>query len=138
MKKSLRRLKKDFKMGRLCVDNLRLGLLPTELEIRLAKSFGLIRDKYKAGEILVGISSGDIVELSEPYINNDHTIHYRQAWNCWTGERLYEDDFGGTWRMLPPILGDVKDWSGYYYTYRLATKAEREICQRQRESGITK
>jgi len=125
MKKSVRRIKKDIKMGRdPGVQNLRLAKLPLPLRIRLSYLFGLVKEEYQAGEMIVDMNSGDMIELTEPYKNGTRKIKYRNIWNFWRPEnvykREYDDDFGGTLSLLPCDLLFQADplWKKYDHIYR--------------------
>ena len=76
MKKSIRKLKKDYKMGRwIDVENLILSRLPWSLQVRLSKRYCLIRDKYRAGDTIVSLNGGDMIELAQDYTNGDTKIN---------------------------------------------------------------
>jgi hypothetical protein len=111
-------------MGRdIGVQNIRLAKLslPIALEIKIAKEYGLLKESYKAGDIIVWIGCGDIIELSEPLENNAIRVHYRQMWYPQDGKKQYEDYNGGSYTTIGPLLGAPDK---YCNTYRLATKAE--------------
>ena len=129
MKRSIRRIKKDIKMGRdPGVQDLRLAKLPLPLRIRLSHLFGLVKEEYQAGETIVSINIGEMIELSEPYKNGDKRIHYRNIWRFWDGRYVkeYDDDYGGELTLLPcDLLFDASvEWKKYDHVYREATRAE--------------
>ena len=96
--------------------NLRLVKLPFPQSLKLSHLFGLIKERYEAGEMIVDMNCGDMIELSEPYKNGDKTIKYRNIW-IWSKRRgyrkEYDDDFGGTLHYMTPGI------------FRLATKREK-------------
>lgn len=131
---SLKRLKKDLRMGRLKdIDNFILAKLPLSLSIMLAEKFGLVRDEYKAGETVASMDSGDLIELAADFKNGDKKMEYRNIWEYWQyGDKIwysrrYDDDFGGTLSLGIPcdVLFECPPlWKRYDHIYRLATKAE--------------
>lgn len=128
----IKELKKRLKKGNLCVQEIRLAKLPLPLVIRLSKYYGLVKDEYKAGETIVSINSGEMIELSEPYKNGTQRIGYRNIWD-WNGsgyDKEYDDDFGGNLSLCACDLFFPSDplWKKYDHIYRLATKAE-ERCK---------
>lgn len=134
MKNSIKKLKKDILMGReIDIQNFRLALLPLPLCIKLSEKFGLVKKEYQAGETIVEMISGDMIELSEPYTNGEKRIGYRNIWNfCRYGSRAwyekeYDDDFGGTLSLLPCdlLFESTKLVKKYDHIYRLATEAEK-------------
>lgn len=131
-KNSIRRLKKDFKMGRwIDVENLVLARLPWSLQIRLSNRYCLIRDKYRAGDTIVSLNGGDMIELAQDYKNGDIKIEYRNIWEYFNGqyEREYDDDFGGTLSLMPCdlIFKAPKGWKKYDHVYRFATLREIKL-----------
>jgi hypothetical protein len=134
MKRSVRRIKKDIKMGRdPGVQDLRLAKLPLPLRIRLSYLFGLVKEEYQAGETIVDMNSGDMIELTEPYKNGTRKIKYRNIWNFWRPanvyEREYDDDYGGTLTLCPCDMFFPADplWKKYDHIYRLATTKECQL-----------
>jgi len=133
MKRSVRRIKKDLVMGReVSVQDLRLAKLPLPLCIKLSEKYGLVKEEYQAGETIVDMNSGDMIELAEPYKNGTRKIEYRNIWNFWRAdnvyEREYDDDYGGTLTLCPCDMFFPAHplWKKYDYVYRLATTRE---CQ---------
>lgn len=128
---TIRKIKKDLRMGReISVQNLRLAQLPHSLCVRLSEKYGLIKEEYQAGETIVDINSGDMIELSEPYKNRTPKIHYRNIWE-WLGNKYikeYDDDYGGTLTILPcDLFFPATDlWKKYNGVYRLATQREKK------------
>lgn len=98
---TIRKIKKDLRMGReISVQNLRLAQLPHSLCVRLSEKYGLIKEEYQAGETIVDINSGDMIELSEPYKNRTPKIHiWERLGNKYIKE--YDDDYGGTLTIIP-------------------------------------
>ena len=134
MKNSIKKLKKDMLMGReIDIQNFRLALLPLPLCIKLSEKFGLVKKEYQAGETIVDMISGEMIELSEPYINGEKKVGYRNIWKfCRYGSRTlyekeYDDDFGGTLSLLPCdlLFESTKLVKKYDHIYRLATEAEK-------------
>ena len=129
---SLRKLKKELKKGRLNVQEIRLAKLPHPLSIKLSKYYGLIKEEYKAGETIVSINSGDMIQLFEPYKNGTTKIGYRNIWE-WNGngyDKEYDDDFGGHLTLCDCDMFFPSDplWKKYDHIYRIATVAE-ERCK---------
>ena len=108
-----------------------LSRLPYSLVIKLSKDFGLIKEIYKAGETIVSINGGDMIELAEDYKNGDIKIEYRNVWDYFNGHytKRYDDDFGGTLRLMPCdlIFKSPKLWKKYDHIYRLATEKEKSL-----------
>ena len=134
LKRSIRRLKKDILMGQeINIQNLRLAKLPLPLCIKLSEKFGLVKKEYKAGETIVDMISGDMIELSEPYNNGEKKMGYRNIWNFYRyGNKMwykkeYDDDFGGTLSLLPCdlLFESTNLVKKYDHIYRLATEAEK-------------
>ena len=131
MKKSIRKIKKDLKKGvDIDISRLRLSGLPLPLRIILSEFSGLVQDKFKAGDVIVSINSGEMIELSGDYINGATKIEYKQIWE-WCGpkygySREYDDDYGGTLHLgsCDLLFPADKLWKSYDHVYRLATKAE--------------
>lgn len=135
MKRSVRKIKKDLKMGRdVAVQNLWLGKLPYPLCIKLSEHYGLIKEEYQVGETIVSINIGEMIELSEPYKNGDKRIHYRNIWRFWDGRYVkeYDDDYGGELTLLPCdlIFDASSEWKKYDHVYREATRAEIQAKRR--------
>ncbi len=133
MKRSVRRIKKDLLMGReVSVQDLRLAKLPLPLCIKLSEKYGLVKEEYQAGETIVDMNSGDMIELAGKYKNGTRKIEYRNIWNFWRAdnvyEREYDDDYGGTLTLCPCDMFFPAHplWKKYDYVYRLATTRE---CQ---------
>lgn len=133
MKKSVRRIKKDLLMGQdIDIQNLRLAKLPLPLCIKLSEKYSLIKEEYQAGETIVDIISGDMIELSGTYKNGDKKIRYKNIWNLYRYgskiwyEKEYDDDFGGTLSLLPCdlLFESTRLVKKYDHVYRLATEAE--------------
>lgn len=133
MKRSLRTLKKSLKMGRwIDVENLVLARLPWSLQVRLSHRYCLLRDKYRAGDTIVSLNGGDMIELAQDYKNGDTKIEYRNIWEyCGDGhyEKRYDDDFGGTLSLMPCdlIFKAPKGWKKYDHIYRFATLREIKL-----------
>ena len=129
MKNSLKTLKKSLRMGRkINIQDRFLARLPHPLVIKLSRNYGLIKETYKAGETIVSINGGDMVELAEDYKNGDTKIEYRNVWDYFNGRytKRYDDDFGGTLRLMPCdlIFENPKSWKKYDHVYRMATLRE--------------
>lgn len=131
MKRSVRRIKKDLLMGReVSVQDLRLAKLPLPLCIKLSEKYGLVKEEYQAGETIVDMNSGDMIELAGKYKNGTRKIEYRNIWNFWRAdnvyEREYDDDYGGTLTLCPCDMFFPAHplWKKYDYVYRLATTRE--------------
>lgn len=132
MKKSIRKLKKDFKMGRwIDIESLVLARLPHSLVIRLSDRYCLIRKKYRAGDSIVSINGGDMIELAQDYTNGNTKIEYRNIWEYFDGhyEKRYDDDFGGTLSLMPcdTFFKAPKLWKKYDHIYRFATLREMKL-----------
>jgi hypothetical protein len=115
------------------VQDLRLAKLPLPLCIRLSEKYGLVKEEYQAGETIVDMNSGDMIELAEPYKNGTRKIEYRNIWNFWRAdnvyEREYDDDYGGTLTLCPCDMFFPAHplWKKYDYVYRLATTRECQL-----------
>jgi hypothetical protein len=132
MKKSLKTLKKRIRMGRwIDIENLVLARLPWSLQVQLSHRYCLIRDKYRAGDTIVSLNSGDMIELAQDYRNGDIKIEYRNIWEYFNGqyEKEYDDDFGGTLSLMPCdlIFKAPKEWKKYDHIYRFATLREIKL-----------
>ena len=131
MKRSVRKIKKDLRMGRdVAVQDLRLARLPLPLCIRLSEKYGLVKEEYQAGETIVDMDSGDMIELAGKYKNGTTKIEYRNIWNFWRAdnvyEREYDNDYGGTLTLCPcdMFFPSHPLWKKYDHVYRLATTRE--------------
>ena len=116
-------------MGRdVGVQNLRLARLPHSLCIRLSEKYGLVKEEYQAGETIVDMNSGEMIELAEPYKNGTLKIKYRNLWEfCGRGyEKEYDDDYGGTLSLCSCDMFFPANslWKKYDHVYRLATRSE--------------
>lgn len=132
MKKSLKTLKKSIRMGRwIDIENLVLARLPWSLQVRLSHRYCLIRDKYRAGDTIVSLNGGDMIELAQDYRNGDTKVEYRNIWEYFNGqyEKEYDDDFGGTLSLMPCdlIFKAPKGWKKYDHIYRFATLREIKL-----------
>lgn len=105
-----------------------LARLPYSLVIKLSRNYGLIKETYKAGETIVSINGGDMIELAEDYKNGDTKIEYRNIWEYFNGRytKRYDDDFGGTLSLCPCDMFFQQDplWKKYDHVYRVATNRE--------------
>ena len=105
-----------------------LARLPHPLVIKLSRNYGLIKETYKAGETIVSINGGDMIELAEDYKNGDTKIEYRNIWEYFNGRytKRYDDNFGGTLSLCPCDMFFQQDplWKKYDHVYRIATNRE--------------
>ena len=119
-------------MGRrIDIESLVLSNLPHSFCVRLSHRYCLIRDKYRAGDTIVSINGGDMIELAQDYRNGDTKIEYRNIWEYFDGhyEKRYDDDFGGTLSLMPcdTFFQAPKLWKKYDHIYRFATLQELKL-----------